>query len=110
MNRTVNTTATSHCAIRRVHYRVDILISDVSLHGSDDGHWACGVVIVHDVSPDIGISHHVIAVAALGDHYSGERAAIVKRVLREYAGNIPDKQSIEEIRLAVAIPRRSKST
>ena len=40
MNRTVNTTATSQCAIRGVHDRVDILISDVPLNGSDDGHQA----------------------------------------------------------------------
>ena len=30
-------------------------------------------------------------IAALGDQYSSERAAIVERMLREYAGTIPDK-------------------
>jgi hypothetical protein len=38
MNRTVNTTATAHCAIRGVHYRIDLLLSDVALNGIDDGH------------------------------------------------------------------------
>ena len=36
MNRTVNTTTTSHGAIRGVHDRIDILLSDVPLTGSDD--------------------------------------------------------------------------
>jgi hypothetical protein len=36
MNRTVNTTATSHRAIRGVHDRIDTLLSDVALKGSDD--------------------------------------------------------------------------
>jgi hypothetical protein len=45
-------------------------------------------------------------IAALGDHYSAERAAIVERMLREYAGTIPDEQLIEEIGLALAIHSR----
>jgi hypothetical protein len=40
MNRTVNTTATSHRAIRGIDDRIDTLLSDVSLNGSDDGHQA----------------------------------------------------------------------
>jgi len=40
MNSTVNTTATTHCAIRSVHYRVDSLRSDVPLNGRDDWHQA----------------------------------------------------------------------
>ncbi len=47
-------------------------------------------------------------IAALGDHYSAERAAIVERMLREYDGTIPDKQLIEEIGLALAIHRRGR--
>ena len=42
-------------------------------------------------------------IAALDGHYTPERAAIVERMLREYAGTIPDKQLIEEIGLALAI-------
>ena len=38
MNRTINTTATSHCAIRGVDYRVDSLRSDVPWNGSDNQH------------------------------------------------------------------------
>jgi hypothetical protein len=38
MNRTINTTATSHCAIRGVHYRINLLLRDVTLNGSDDRH------------------------------------------------------------------------
>jgi hypothetical protein len=45
-------------------------------------------------------------IAALGDHYSAERTAIVERMLREYADTIPDRQLIEEIGLALSIHRR----
>jgi hypothetical protein len=47
-------------------------------------------------------------IAAPGDHYTPERAAIVERMLREYAGTIPDKQLLSEIGLAVAIHRRQR--
>jgi hypothetical protein len=47
-------------------------------------------------------------IAALGDHYTPERAAIVERMLREYAGTIPDAQLVEEIGLALAIHRRQQ--
>lgn len=47
-------------------------------------------------------------IAALGDHYTPERAAIVERMLREYHGTIPDKQLIEEIGLALAVHARSR--
>ena len=46
-------------------------------------------------------------IAALGDHYTPERAAIVERMLREYAGTVPDAQLVEEIGLALAINARS---
>jgi len=38
MNRAINTTATSHCAIRGVHDRIDTLLGDVPLNGSNDWH------------------------------------------------------------------------
>ena len=47
-------------------------------------------------------------IAALGDHYSAERTAIVEQMLREYAGTISDRQLIEEIGLALAVHRRSR--
>jgi hypothetical protein len=47
-------------------------------------------------------------IAALGDHYSPERAAIVERLLRKYAGTIPDAYLIEEIRQALAIHQRGR--
>ena len=52
-----------------------------------------------DIEPVIG---------ALDGHYSPERAAIVERMLREYAGAIPDRQLIEEIGLALAVHRRGR--
>lgn len=45
-------------------------------------------------------------IAALGDHYTPDEAAIIERMLREYGGTIPDKQLLSEIGLAVAIHRR----
>ena len=45
-------------------------------------------------------------IAALPEHYTPERAAIVERMLREYAGTIPDAQLIEEIGLALAVHQR----
>ena len=47
-------------------------------------------------------------IAELGGRYTPERAAIVERMLREYAGTILDRQLIEEIGLALAIHRRQK--
>ncbi len=46
-------------------------------------------------------------IAALGTQYDPAEAAIAERMLREYAGTIPDKQLIEEIGLALAIHRQS---
>jgi hypothetical protein len=46
-------------------------------------------------------------IAALDSRYDAPRAAIIERMLRQYAGTIPDKQLIEEIGLALAIHRRS---
>jgi len=47
-------------------------------------------------------------IAALDDHYTPERAAIVERMLREYHGTIPDAQLIEEIGLAIAVHRQAR--
>jgi len=38
-------------------------------------------------------------IAALGDHYTPERAAIVERMLREYGGTVPDQPLISEAAL-----------
>jgi len=42
-------------------------------------------------------------IAELDSRYHAPRAAIIERMLRQYAGTIPDKQLIEEIGLALAI-------
>ena len=42
----------------------------------------------------------------LGEVFDAEEIAIAERLLRGYAGTIPDPQIIEEIGLAVAIHRR----
>ena len=47
-------------------------------------------------------------IAALGDHYSPDEAALIERMLREYAGTIPDKQLLSEIGLSLAIHRRQR--
>jgi hypothetical protein len=47
-------------------------------------------------------------IAALPEHYTPERAAIVERMLREYHGTIPDAQLLEEIGLALAIHSRQQ--
>ena len=63
------------------------------------------------VTPGVGSVDPVnieAVIAALGDHYTPERAAIVERMLREYHGTIPDAQLIEEIGLALAIHRRGR--
>ena len=44
-------------------------------------------------------------IAALPGHYTPGEAAIVERMLLEYAGTIPDKQLISEAALALAIHR-----
>jgi hypothetical protein len=45
-------------------------------------------------------------IAALGTRFDAEGSAIAERMLREYAGTIPDAQLVEEIGLAIAIHRR----
>ena len=47
-------------------------------------------------------------IAALGERYDADEAAIAERMLREYGGTIPDKQLLSEIGLALAIHRRSR--
>ena len=48
------------------------------------------------------------ALAALSDRFTPDEAAIAERMLREYAGTIPDKQLVEEIRLALAVYGRGR--
>lgn len=45
-------------------------------------------------------------IAALGDSFDADEAAIIERMLREYGGTIPDAQLIEEIGLALAVHRQ----
>ena len=45
-------------------------------------------------------------IARLGDVFNKDEADIIERILREYAGIVPDKQLIEEIGLAIAVHRR----
>ena len=47
-------------------------------------------------------------IAALGTRFDPAEAAIAERMLREYAGSIPDAQLVEEIGLALAIWRRGR--
>lgn len=47
-------------------------------------------------------------IAALGDHYDADEAAVIERVLREYGGTVPDEQLISEVSLALAIWRRGR--
>lgn len=66
-------------------------------------------VVTANVEPSYAAGMDIEAViAALGDHYDAEDAAIAERMLREYAGTVPDKQLIEEIGLAIAIHRRGR--
>ena len=45
--------------------------------------------------------------AALGSRFDPDEAAIIERILREYAGIVPEKQLIEEIGPALAVHRQS---
>ena len=47
-------------------------------------------------------------IAALGGRFDAEEVEVIKRMLREYGGTIPDAQLVEEIGLAVAIHRRRR--
>ena len=47
-------------------------------------------------------------IAALDTHFDPAQAAIAERMLREYAGTMPDAQLIEEIGLAIATHRRGR--
>ena len=48
-------------------------------------------------------------IAELGDRFDPAGAVIVERMLREYGGTVPDSQLVEEIGLALAIHRRSRT-
>lgn len=47
-------------------------------------------------------------IAALGDRFDADEAAIVRRMFREYGDTIPQAQLVEKIGLAVAIHRRTR--
>jgi len=47
-------------------------------------------------------------IEALGSRFDADEAEVVKRVLAEYSGNIPETQLIEEAALTLAIFRRSR--
>lgn len=49
----------------------------------------------------------VAVIAALGGQYDADEVEVIKRVLREHGGTIPDDQLIEEAGLALAIHARS---
>ena len=48
-------------------------------------------------------------IAALGTRFDPAEAAIAERMLREYGGTVPDPQLVEEIGLAIAVYRRSRT-
>ena len=47
-------------------------------------------------------------IAALGDQFTPDEAALVEEMLRRLAGTIPDRQMVEEIGLALAIHRQQQ--
>ena len=48
-------------------------------------------------------------IAELGGRFDPAEAEIVERMLREYGGSVPDPQLVEEIGLAIAVHRRSRT-
>ena len=48
-------------------------------------------------------------IARLGDRFTADEAEIAERMLREHAGTVPDRQLIEEVGLAIAVHRRSRT-
>ena len=48
-------------------------------------------------------------IAALGTRFDADEAEIVERMLREHGGSVPDPQLVEEIGLAIAVHRRSRT-
>ena len=48
-------------------------------------------------------------IAALGGRFDADEVEVIKRVLREYGGAVPDAQLIEEAGLALAVWRRGNS-
>jgi hypothetical protein len=51
-----------------------------------------------------------LVIAQLGSRFDADETVIAERLLREFAGTIPDGQLIEEIGLAIAIYRRQRGT
>lgn len=48
-------------------------------------------------------------ITALGDNYTPDEEAIIKQILHEHHGTIPDNQLLEEIGLALGIHRRLRN-
>ena len=48
-------------------------------------------------------------IAALGTRFDPAEAAIAEHMLREHGGTVPDPQLVEEIGLAIAVHRRSRT-
>ena len=48
-------------------------------------------------------------IAGLGDRFTADEAKIAERMLREYGGTMPDRQLVEEIGLAIAVHRNSRT-
>lgn len=49
-----------------------------------------------------------LVIARLGSQFNADETGIAERLLREFAGTVPDGQLIEEIGLAIAIQRRQR--
>ena len=47
-------------------------------------------------------------IAALGERFDADEAAIAERMLRDLAGTIPERQMVEEIALALAVRQRNR--
>lgn len=48
-------------------------------------------------------------ITGLGGRFTADEAKIAARMLREYCGTMPDRQLIEEVGLAIAVHRRSRT-
>lgn len=49
-----------------------------------------------------------LLIDSLGTAFDADEAALIERLLREYAGTVPDAQLVSEVGLALAIHRRGK--
>lgn len=48
-----------------------------------------------------------LLIESLGTVFDADEAALIERLLREYAGTVPDAQLVSEVGLALAIHRRT---